>query len=90
MGAVTLVIGRSQREMEPPHRLQLPPLQQPTLLAAARDARPSLPLAQLPLKVLSIETGEVLKDFKQLIKRGESIVVIEQFNQKLLIKQVCS
>jgi hypothetical protein len=45
-------------------------------------------LAQLPLKVLSIETGEVLKDFKQLINRAESIVVVEQFNQKLLLKQV--
>eukprot|EP00967_Tisochrysis_lutea_P127025 scaffold215578_cov29-Tisochrysis_lutea.AAC.1 len=44
---------------------------------------------QVPLKVLSIETGEMLREFKQLIRRGESIVVMEQFNQKLLFKQVC-
>jgi hypothetical protein len=65
------------------------PSQQPALIAAA-PARPSLPLTQLPLKWLSIETGCVLLKFEQPIKRAESIVVVEQFNQKLLIKQVCS
>jgi len=56
--------------------------------APARDARPLLLLTQVPLKVISIETGQMLREFKQLVKRGEPIVVIEQFNQKLLLKQV--
>jgi len=43
--------------------------------------------AHQPLRILSIETGEVLRDFKQLVKRGVKIVVIEQFNQKLLLQQ---
>jgi hypothetical protein len=64
------------------------PSQQPTLLAAMLDARPWLPWTQLPLKVLSIETGCVLREFQAPIKCGESIVVAEQFGQKLLLKQV--
>uniref|UniRef100_A0A7S0JI92 Cilia- and flagella-associated protein 43 n=1 Tax=Calcidiscus leptoporus TaxID=127549 RepID=A0A7S0JI92_9EUKA len=41
----------------------------------------------VPLKILSIETGQVLREFNQLVRRGKKIDVIEQFNQKLLLKQ---
>jgi hypothetical protein len=38
--------------------------------------------------VLSIETGCVLREFKQPIQRAEPTVVVEQFHQRLLLKQV--
>jgi hypothetical protein len=41
----------------------------------------------LPLKLIDIETGKELKSFKQLLKRNRKIDFIEQFNEKLLIKQ---
>eukprot|EP00475_Leptophrys_vorax_P027977 TRINITY_DN4012_c0_g1_i1.p1 TRINITY_DN4012_c0_g1~~TRINITY_DN4012_c0_g1_i1.p1 ORF type:complete len:470 (+),score=112.87 TRINITY_DN4012_c0_g1_i1:215-1624(+) len=41
----------------------------------------------LPLKIVDIETGQELKMFKHLLKRNRKIDFIEQFNEKLLIKQ---
>jgi len=41
----------------------------------------------LPLRIISIETGQVLREFNQLMRKGKKIDVIEQFNQKLLLKQ---
>jgi WD40 repeat protein len=41
----------------------------------------------LPLKLVSVETGEVLKSFSRMLHRGKAIEFIEQFNSKLLIKQ---
>lgn len=39
------------------------------------------------LRILSIETGETLRDFRQPIKKGKKTEIIEQFNEKLLLKQ---
>uniref|UniRef100_A0A453K3F2 Uncharacterized protein n=1 Tax=Aegilops tauschii subsp. strangulata TaxID=200361 RepID=A0A453K3F2_AEGTS len=41
----------------------------------------------VPLKILSIEDGKPLKLFKHLLHRGKKIDFIEQFNEKLLVKQ---
>ena len=41
----------------------------------------------VPLKVLCIETGSVLQSFKHQLHRSKRIDFIEQFNEKLLIKQ---
>jgi hypothetical protein len=41
----------------------------------------------VPLKIVSIEDGTVLKSFNQLVHRHKKIDFIEQFNQKLLVKQ---
>lgn len=41
----------------------------------------------IPLKILSIETGEVLKTFSQMVHRSKRVEFVEQFNEKLLIKQ---
>eukprot|EP00030_Apusomonadida_sp_AF-17_P000937 a1775_66.p2 GENE.a1775_66~~a1775_66.p2 ORF type:complete len:451 (+),score=217.77 a1775_66:31-1353(+) len=41
----------------------------------------------IPLRILSIETGEVLKSFSHMIHRSKRVEFIEQFNEKLLIKQ---
>lgn len=43
--------------------------------------------SSLPLKLLQIDTGLVLKEFKQILKRCRKVEFIEQFNEKLLIKQ---
>ena len=42
---------------------------------------------QVPLEVLSIETGKKLKGFKHQLSRGKKLEFIEQFNEKLLVKQ---
>lgn len=39
------------------------------------------------LKILSIEDGKVLTTFKHLLHRNKKIDFIEQFNEKLLVKQ---
>eukprot|EP00262_Sarcandra_glabra_P005995 TRINITY_DN1797_c0_g1_i1.p1 TRINITY_DN1797_c0_g1~~TRINITY_DN1797_c0_g1_i1.p1 ORF type:complete len:475 (+),score=55.71 TRINITY_DN1797_c0_g1_i1:325-1749(+) len=39
------------------------------------------------LKILSIEDGTVLKDFNHLLHRNKKVDFIEQFNEKLLVKQ---
>jgi hypothetical protein len=41
----------------------------------------------VPLKILSIEDGKPLKFFKHLLHRNKKIDFIEQFNEKLLVKQ---
>jgi hypothetical protein len=41
----------------------------------------------VPLKILSIEDGTVLKSFNHLIHRNSKVDFIEQFNEKLLVKQ---
>ncbi|EOY03187.1 Transducin/WD40 repeat-like superfamily protein isoform 2, partial [Theobroma cacao] len=41
----------------------------------------------IPLKILSIEDGKVLKTFKHLLHRNKKVDFIEQFNEKLLVKQ---
>ncbi|CAK9145873.1 unnamed protein product [Ilex paraguariensis] len=41
----------------------------------------------VPLKILSIEDGMVLKSFNHLLHRNKKVDFIEQFNEKLLVKQ---
>uniref|UniRef100_A0A0D9YZ98 Transducin/WD40 repeat-like superfamily protein n=1 Tax=Oryza glumipatula TaxID=40148 RepID=A0A0D9YZ98_9ORYZ len=41
----------------------------------------------VPLKILSIEDGTPLKTFTQLLHRSRNVDFIEQFNEKLLVKQ---
>ncbi|KAL6633420.1 hypothetical protein ACP70R_026091 [Stipagrostis hirtigluma subsp. patula] len=41
----------------------------------------------VPLKILSIEDGTPLKTFTQLLHRNRKVDFIEQFNEKLLVKQ---
>ncbi|BAT17233.1 uncharacterized protein [Oryza sativa Japonica Group] len=41
----------------------------------------------VPLKILSIEDGRPLKSFTHLLHRNKKIDFIEQFNEKLLVKQ---
>ena len=43
--------------------------------------------SSIPLRILSIETGEVLRDFRQPIRPGVSVDIIEQFNERLMLKQ---
>lgn len=41
----------------------------------------------VPLTILSIEDGTPLKTFNQLLHRNRKVDFIEQFNEKLLVKQ---
>lgn len=41
----------------------------------------------VPLRILSIEDGTPLKTFSQLLHRNRKVDFIEQFNEKLLVKQ---
>lgn len=41
----------------------------------------------VPLKILSIEDGTVLRNFNHLLHRNQKVDFIEQFNEKLLVKQ---
>lgn len=41
----------------------------------------------VPLQILSIEDGTVLKSFNHLLHRNKKVDFIEQFNEKLLVKQ---
>ncbi|KAL5974896.1 hypothetical protein ACLOJK_031570 [Asimina triloba] len=43
--------------------------------------------SHVPLKILSIEDGSVLKSFNHLLHRNRKVDFIEQFNEKLLVKQ---
>ncbi|XP_029129547.1 uncharacterized protein LOC109810085 isoform X3 [Cajanus cajan] len=43
--------------------------------------------SHVPLKILSIEDGTVLKSFNHLLYRNKKVDFIEQFNEKLLVKQ---
>ncbi|KAF5182667.1 Transducin/WD40 repeat-like superfamily protein, partial [Thalictrum thalictroides] len=51
------------------------------LLIFTRDS------SHVPLKILSIEDGTVLKAFNHLLHRNKKVDFIEQFNEKLLVKQ---
>ena len=44
--------------------------------------------AHIPLRLLDITTGETLRTLRQPIKAGKKIDIIEQFNEKLMLKQV--
>jgi hypothetical protein len=44
-------------------------------------------LSYVPLKILSIEDGKPLKSFRHLLHRNKKVDFIEQFNEKLLVKQ---
>ncbi|XP_073356145.1 uncharacterized protein [Aegilops tauschii subsp. strangulata] len=55
----------------------------PGIMLLIYDRTPSY----VPLKILSIEDGKPLKLFKHLLHRGKKIDFIEQFNEKLLVKQ---
>ncbi|XP_078172221.1 uncharacterized protein LOC144566176 isoform X1 [Carex rostrata] len=41
----------------------------------------------VPLQILSIEDGNILKTFKHLLHKNKKVDFIEQFNEKLLVKQ---
>mmetsp|Transcript_29847 Transcript_29847/g.97196 ORF Transcript_29847/g.97196 Transcript_29847/m.97196 type:complete len:523 (-) Transcript_29847:230-1798(-) len=41
----------------------------------------------VPLKILNIEDGTVVKSFNHLLHRNKKVEFIEQFNEKLLVKQ---
>lgn len=43
--------------------------------------------SHVPLKILSIEEGTVLKSFNHLLHRNKKVDFIEQFNERLLVKQ---
>lgn len=43
----------------------------------------------VPLQILSIEDGTVLKSFNHLLHRNKKVDFIEQFNEKLLVKDPC-
>ncbi|CAM8893029.1 unnamed protein product [Rhodiola kirilowii] len=43
--------------------------------------------SHVPLKILSIEDGTVLMEFNHLLHRNKKLDFIEQFNEKLLVKQ---
>ncbi len=43
--------------------------------------------SHVPLKILSIEEGSVLKAFNHLLHHNKKVDFIEQFNEKLLVKQ---
>ncbi|XP_047318244.1 uncharacterized protein LOC124921615 isoform X2 [Impatiens glandulifera] len=43
--------------------------------------------SHVPLKILSIEDGTVLKTFNHLLHRNKNVDFIELFNEKLLVKQ---
>ncbi|XP_020100667.1 uncharacterized protein LOC109718705 [Ananas comosus] len=55
----------------------------PGIMLLIFDRSPSY----VPLKILSIEDGSVLKSFNHLLHRNKKIDFIEQFNEKLLVKQ---
>jgi hypothetical protein len=55
----------------------------PGIMLLIYDRTPSY----VPLKILSIEDGKPLKSFRHLLHRGKKIDFIEQFNEKLLVKQ---
>ncbi|CAN6705473.1 unnamed protein product [Malus baccata var. baccata] len=43
--------------------------------------------SHVPLKILSIEDGTVLKSFNHLLHRNKKVDFVEQFNETLLVKQ---
>jgi len=57
--------------------------QSPGILLVIHHRTPS----HLPLTIYSIETGEELHTNKHMILRNKRVSFVEQFNDKLLIKQ---
>lgn len=55
----------------------------PGIMLLIYDRVPS----HVPLKILSIEDGTVLKAFNHMLRRTKKVDFIEQFNEKLLVKQ---
>ncbi|GJM95635.1 hypothetical protein PR202_ga12400 [Eleusine coracana subsp. coracana] len=55
----------------------------PGIMLLIYDRTPSY----VPLKILSIEDGKPLKSFRHLLHRNKKVDFIEQFNEKLLVKQ---
>jgi hypothetical protein len=51
------------------------------LLIHQRDNR------RVPLRIISIDTGELLQAHTHTLQRAQKVLFIEQFNEKLLIKQ---
>ena len=47
-------------------------------------------MATHPLQILSIEDGTVLQKFNHLLHRTKKVEFIEQFSEKLLVKQACA
>jgi len=43
--------------------------------------------SHVPLKILSIEDGSMLKAFNHLLHCNKKVDFIEQFNEKLIVKQ---
>jgi hypothetical protein len=43
--------------------------------------------SHVPLKILNIEDGRVMKSFHHMLHRNKKVDFIEQFNEKLLVKQ---
>jgi hypothetical protein len=41
----------------------------------------------VPLEILSIEDGNVLKSFNHLLRQNKKVDFIEHFNEKLLVKE---
>ena len=56
-------------------------------LAGAGAGAPGARDKRVPLQILNIENGEVLKTLSQEIPGGSKVDFIEQFNEKLLVKQ---
>ena len=102
-GIMLLILSRSPsgvRRRLPSSRSVAAPLQPShrPLGAAARTSRAPAALSarhcrrlprqgHVPLKILSIEDGTVLQRFNHLLHRTKKVEFIEQFNEKLLIKQ---
>ena len=42
------------------------------------------------MQILSIEDGTVLQRFNHLLHRTKKVEFIEQFSEKLLVKQACA
>ena len=102
-GIMLLILSRSPsgvRRRLPSSRGVAAPLQPShrPLGAAARTSRAPAALSarhcrrlprqgHVPLKILSIEDGTVLQRFNHLLHRTKKVEFIEQFNEKLLVKQ---
>ena len=43
--------------------------------------------SHVPLKIVNIEDGKMLKSFNHMLRRTRKVDFIEQFNEKLLVKQ---
>ena len=62
-----------------------PPLNSPGIMLVI--FKKSDDQGSIPLQIRNIETGEVLKQFSHKLHPAKEIEFIEQFNEKLLVKQ---